>query len=560
MGAIFVEITLIIVLATVLSLVFRLLKQPPILAYILTGILIGPLSFFYFPNKDFLQVLGELGVTLLLFMVGLELRFSELKSVGKIALLTGIGQIFFTSIIGYFICIALGFSSIASIYLSIALTFSSTIIIVKLLSDKKDLNSLYGKISVGLLLVQDFFAILFLIFLSGFNTAAGNTLSVWDFLMVFLKGVVLIGAVIYLSKTLFPKLVDVIARSSETLFLFSLAWTFGLAFLISSPLIGFSIEIGGFLAGLSLANSIENLQIASKIKPLRDFFITIFFVTLGTNLVLNNFGEILLPTIILSLFVLIGNPIIVMVIMGVMGYRRRTSFLAGLTVAQISEFSLILIFLGQRLGHLDSQVVSLLTAVGIITFTVSTYMIINGNKLYSFLSKFLGVFERKNTPLEKMIYTDGIDGIRNHIVLVGGEQMGQKILDALDENEAVVVIDFNPSIVNKLKGKKVYRLFGDIADLEIQDKARLNFARLVISTIPDLEDNLILLKQLSRNNKKARVIVMALDTEEAKILYREGADYVVLPHLAGGRQIARYLKKDQIDEIFDLKEKDLAYI
>lgn len=562
MGIIFLDITLIVCLAAVLAIIFRLLKQPAILAYILTGVIIGPLGFFRIHNQDILQALAEFGITLLLFMVGLELKFKDLRTVGRVALITGIGQIVFTSLIGYFISLALGFSKVTSLYLSVALTFSSTIIIVKLLSDKKDLNSLYGKISVGFLLVQDFFAILLLMFLSGFNNTNGYALSYPDFLTVLAKGALLFIGIVYLSRAILPRVVDAIAHSSETLFLFSIAWAFGLAALISSPIIGFSPEIGGFLAGLALANSTENFQISSKIKPLRDFFITIFFVTLGINLMLDNIISVLPTSLLLSVFVLVGNPLIVMIIMGFMGYRKRTSFLAGLTVAQISEFSLILVFLGKRLGHLDNKAVSVITMVGIITFTLSTYMIVNGNKLYLFLSRFLGVFERKNAHGEQMVYgLDDMENLKDHVVLVGADQMGQRILDALeDAGNSVVVIDFNPSIIKKLENKKIHRLFGDIADLEIQEKAKLHSARLVISTIPDIEDNILLVKGLNRDNKKAKVLVMALDSSDAKILYREGADYVVLPHLEGGRQLARIIRANRLEVINDLKLRDIGYL
>ena len=171
---------MVIVLASFLSILFRYLKQPPILAYILTGVLLGPLTIVYLESQDVLRGFSEIGITLLLFMLGLELRFSELRSVGKISIITGIGQIVFTTIIGYLIAALLGFSSLTSFYIAIALTFSSTIIIVKLLSDKKDLNSLYGKISVGFLLVQDFVAILALILLSGFT--GGENISINNFL------------------------------------------------------------------------------------------------------------------------------------------------------------------------------------------------------------------------------------------------------------------------------------------------------------------------------------------------------------------------------------------
>lgn len=571
MENIFLEITVIICIATVLCLIFRLLKQPLIFAYILTGILIGPFAFLNLTGKEALQFMAQFGITLLLFMVGLELKIPDLKSVGKVSLLTGMGQIIFTSAIGFFICLALGFSVLVSLYVSIALTFSSTIIIVKLLSDKKDLNSLYGKISVGFLLVQDFFAIMFLIFLSGFNPSAGSAsslqagsgqvLSIWNFAITLAKGAILFGGIIYLSKTLFPKIVDIVAHSSEALFLFSLAWAFGLASFISSPAVGFSIEIGGFLAGLSLANSIENFQIASKIRPLRDFFIIIFFVVLGMNLTFSNIAAILYPSIILSLFVLIGNPIIVMVIMGILGYRKRTSFLAGLTVAQISEFSLIIIFLGNKLGHLTGEIVTLITVVGIITFAFSTYMIVNGNRLYLFLAPFLSVFERKRGKKDEILHSSKeLSEIKNHVVLVGGDQMGESLIDALSTmNKEIVVIDFDPAIVNKLEFKNVHRLFGDISDIEIKELAKIHSAHLVVSTIPDVEDNLLLVRDLKYKKSKAIIIVTALDSHDAKVLYNERADYVVLPHLAGGRQLAKILDKD-LNGLDDLKARDQRYL
>ena len=245
MGNFYAELTLIICLAAFISIVFRFLKQPPILAYILTGVIVGPLALFHIQDAEVMRSLSEIGITLLLFMLGLELRFSELKTVGKVSILTGLGQIIFTTIIGYILAIILGFSMIAAIYIAIALTFSSTIIIVKLLSDKKALNSLYGKISVGFLLVQDFVAILALIFLSGFTN--GDSISVFEFLILILKAVVLFGWVIVLSRKVLPFVINKIARSSETLFLFSIAWAFGIAAVISSPYVGFSIEIGGFL-------------------------------------------------------------------------------------------------------------------------------------------------------------------------------------------------------------------------------------------------------------------------------------------------------------------------
>jgi len=553
-GSIYTELTLIIVLAAGLSIFFRFLRQPPILAYILAGVILGPLGIIHLQGKEVITSLAEIGITLLLFMLGLELRFSELKSVGKVSIITGLAQILFTSVVGYSLSIFLGFSPIVSLYVSIALTFSSTIIIVKLLSDKKDLQSLYGKISVGFLLVQDFVAIVALIFLSGFT--GGGPLSFLEFFTIILKAVVLFGWVILLSWHFLPYLINKISHSPETLFLFSIAWAFGLSALVTSPLIGFSIEIGGFLAGLALANSLENYQIISRVRPLRDFFITIFFVTLGTRLLISDFSEILIPGVILSAFVLIGNPIIVMIIMGVLGYRKRTGFMAGLTVAQISEFSLILMIMGNRIGHVSDQAVSLVTFVGAITFVISTYMILNNNYLYKLLSPFLDIFERSNVR-EKRIPSEKI---KDHVVLIGVRRMGESILEALkkDEKTKIVAVDFNPDIVETLKEDGVISFYGDIADEEIQELAQIDKAKLIISTVSDLEDNLLLLKSIKNLKKKPKVVLLALEKHEARELYKEGADYVVIPHIAGGHHLAKILVEENHMELIEkYKEKDM---
>jgi len=556
MEEIFFEITLVICIAACLSIVFRFFKQPAILAYILTGVILGPLGIIKIGSGEVLNSLGQIGITLLLFMLGLEFKFSELKSVGRVALMTGAGQILFTTVVGYFICISLGFESLTSVYMAIALTFSSTIIIVKLLSDKKDLHSLYGKIAVAILLVQDFVAILALIFLSGFQ--GGEEISFVSFVVIILKAVALFGWVIVLSNTLIPKIVNKIARSSEVLFLFSIAWAFGISALVTSPHIGFTIEIGGFLAGLSLASTAENFHIVTRIRALRDFFITIFFVSLGMSLLFNNIGGIWLPAILLALYVLIGNPIILTSLLGFFGYRKRTSFLVGLTVAQISEFSMIVVFMGNKLGHVSNDAVSVITLAGTITFIISTYMIMNGNRLYRVLSPVLSIFERGKTHEQRVKQ----ENLSDHVIMVGASRMGESILEALLKNDSkVVVVDFDPEVVKKMKNMGVNCVFGDIADYELQEKVFLNKSRLVVSTVPDHEDNLLLLESMRRMRRRPIFIVIALVKEDARELYRAGADYVVLPHLAGGRHLARILvDKRHMELIEEYKIRDREVI
>lgn len=552
-GSFFLEITIIISLAAFLSLVFKFFKQPAILAYILTGILIGPFGGFQFQNLDVLKVFGEFGLALLLFMIGLELKFKELKNVGLISLTAGVFQVIVTFFLAFLISKFFGNSNLSSFYIGSAFTFSSTVIVLKLLSEQKQLNSLHGKISIGILVLQDLFAILVLIILTGIGN--GSSFSFFDFFLILLKGVLVLSFVVFLSKKVLPKITDFAASSLETLFLFSIAFAFILSALVAQ--IGFSIEIGAFLAGLSLANSSENFQIASRIKALRDFFIVIFFVTLGMNMSFENSGNIVLEVIIFSLFVLLLKPLIIMVLLGLGSYKKRTSFLTGISLGQISEFSLVMVFLGLKLNQLNNSAASLVTIVAVITFAISVYLIKDSNKFYKTFEKYLDIFERKTLKDSK----ENLSNFKDHVVLIGANRTGKSILAALiRRNHEVIVVDFNPEIVKDLNGKGIKSIFGDIGDIDIQDKAMLGEARLVISTIENLDDNLFITKFWGKKNRKAKIIVMAEDGEEAKKLYKAGADYVILPHLAGGRQIAKLLSEGKLNQIGNLKRQDLEYL
>ncbi len=557
MGNLFFELTVILAVAAFLSILLRLFKQPPILAYILSGFLLGTFAVLGPENKEALDSLAEIGVTLLLFSLGLELKFSELKSVGKTSLIAGFLQISLTGLLSYGLAIFLGFKQVESLFIAAALTFSSTIIVVKLLSDKKDLRSLYGKISIGILLFQDFVAIFALIFLAGF---AGNSIpSFYEIGILIVKAIALFSVTYLLGRYIIPKVIEKVAKSSELLFLFTLAWAFGMSAMVASPIIGFSIEIGGFLAGLALANTSESFQIVSRIRPLRDFFITIFFVTLGIQTIFVGGASLIIPIIVFLIFVILVKPLIILSLIGILGHRKRTSFLSALTLGQISEFSLILLFTGSRYNLVSAEVLSVITAVGAISFIVSTYSIIFSNHIYKFFSPFLGLFETKNAHENRV----GEKKLENHIILVGFRKMGQEILHALekDENNEVIVIDFDPDIVEKLRQDGFQSLFGDIADPEIQDMAGLDKAKFIISTVSDIEDNSILLRRVSKLDKKPIVVVLALEKDEAEELYREGADYVVLPHIVGGHHLAKMLiDKDQMELMERYKEKDLKEI
>lgn len=557
MNHIFLEITVVVVLATLLGAAARAFRQPTILGYLAAGILIGPLGLLRLNNIEVIDAFAQVGITLLLFLVGMELRLKDIREIGKPAALTGIGQIVFTSGFGYLIARALGYGSVPALYLAVALTFSSTIIVVKLLAEKQTLDSLYGRIVVGFLLVQDFVALFMLILIAGAGANGGDgALAATVFSLA--KAVALFGAALLAGKFVVPKMLSLVSGSQEMLFLTSLAWGLGIAAAVAVPPIGFSIEIGGFLAGIALADSVQHYQISSRIKSLRDFFIVMFFIVLGSKMALGNLQDIWADTLIFSAFVLIGNPIIVMLVMGLLGYRSRTSFLASVTVAQISEFSMIVIALAHRMGHVDARVVSLVTAVGIVTITLSSYMIIYDEKIYGLLRDVLRVFELR-THEEPALPGEARKG---HTVLIGAHRLGHNILDSLAAaKKTFTVVDFNPEVVQGLLKQGIHAVYGDISDPEIQEAAGMARARLVISTVPSHEETLGVLRYLRKRNPKAKAIVTGHAEHDAEIFYAEGADYVMLPHFIGGLQIAQTISRDRsLRSLRAMRKHDMAII
>lgn len=552
----FIELGIIVFIAVIITAIMRALKQPLLIGYILTGIIVSP----YFLNVakgDFISVFAQIGVALLLFLVGLNLNPKVLKEVGKVSLFTGIGQIVFTTGIGFLICLLLGFSVIVSLYVSISLAFSSTIIIMKLLSDKNALDALYGKISVGFLVVQDIVAIIILIVISslkdGFNIGVLINIGIGIFLIIFLS---------IISIYLLPRFVKFVAKSQEFLLLFSISWCISLAALFYA--FNFSIEIGALLAGFFLSFLPYRQEINFKLRPLRDFFLISFFVYLGFHMTFGNIAQYILPIIILSLFILIGNPIIVLIIMGKMGYTKKTGFMAGLTVAQISEFSLILIALGVTVGHINSDILSVVTIIGLITIIGSSYMIIYSEKIFCKISSFLSIFERKDKKIDDITY-------KKHVydyVIFGYNRLGYNLVNSLKKSKKnILVIDYNPEKIKQLEKNKIDFIYGDVSNLELLCELDLSKTKTIISTINDLDADLLLIKKVKEQNYKIKLIFVADDVDMALKLYNFGADYVIMPRYLSSYYITNLinidehskdrLAKERINHITDLKNTKL---
>ena len=544
----FIVLSLILIIAVAVSGFMRLLKQPLIIGYIITGVIVSRYLINITDSSVSISTFAEIGVALLLFLVGLNLNPKMIKEVGKVSIITGVGQVVFTSVIGFGIAVYFGFSVITSAYIAVALTFSSTIIIMKILSDKGDLETLYGRIAIGFLIVQDLIAIFILMAISSVSSGADFTNIA---LQTVLKGAGLVIFVFLVGIYILPQLTKAVARSQEFLLLFSIAWSLAVASLFLY--FKFSIEIGALLAGITLSLSPYRYEISSKMRPLRDFFIVMFFVLIGTQMVFSDISQYIYPIIAFSAFVLIGNPLIVMVLMGLLGYTKKNSFLAGLTVAQISEFSLILIALGVKLGHLPLEILSLVTAVGIITIAGTTYFITYGSRIYPYLSRYLVIFEKKGKKIDEHAYHQDK---AYEILLFGHNRIGYDLLESFKKlKKKFLVVDYNPEIVINLAKEGIDCKYGDASDSELLDGLNLNKAKAIISTIPDVDTNLLLINKIKESKGNAIIVVMAHRIDDALKLYEEGATYVIMPHFLGGKQASFLLEKHGFDINKFFKEK-----
>ena len=519
----FIELGIIVIAATLMGAAAVILRQPIILAYILAGIILGPAL-----SSSMVATLSELGIAFLLFIVGLEIDLRKLKSLGSVVLVAGACQIGSTFALGFLASSLLGFAAKDALYLGIAIAFSSTMIVVKLLSDKRELDTFHGRIILGVLLLQDLVAVLVLAALPNIGSPAILIIGL-------LKGLLLF-AVAIISRFIFQELFRLIARSQELLFLASLSWCFAMASLAS--FLDYSLAIGAFLAGISLASLSYNLEIISKVKSLRDFFALLFFVSLGMQVTGISSG-LLLPAILLSAVVIFWNPLIITLVGCIFGFKKRTAFLSGIALTQISEFSLIVVALGLKLGDVSQDIVTIVTMVGAITLVATSYLIKYDSEIYLMLSRALGIFDRLNPKRHE----EELPGdYQPDVVLCGYNRIGYSILNTLLKlKKKLLVVDYNPELIHELHEASVPCIYGDVGDLEIIERMQISSARMLISTVPDLYDNLLLIKKAREKNKNLIVILTASQIDDALQLYSSGADYVILPHFLGGQHISLML-------------------
>ncbi len=524
--AVFNETVALLVLGAALGFVGQWLRQPLIVAFIAAGIVAGPDVLGVVSSAVHVQVLGELGVAVLLFLVGLKLDPGLLRTLGPVALATGSAQVLLTALAGAGLGWALGIPAQTAAVIGLALTFSSTIIVIKLLWDKGEVDSLHGRVALGLLIAQDLLVVVLMGLLAGLRGGAQGGL--WQAL---LGGFVMLGTVLLFTRYVAQGLLERMARSPELLVTFAVAWAALLAALADG--LGLGKELGGLLAGVSLASTPFREALASRLASVRDFLLLFFFVSLGASL---DFGALhgnLLPAVVLSLFVLVGKPLIVLPILAVAGYGRRTAFLASLTLAQISEFSLILLALATQAGLADAATQALVTLVGLVSIGASTYLVTYAGVIYARVEPALARLIDDGTSRQ----TAGEAPPPADVILFGLGRYGTAIAEGLRGRGLTVLgVDFDPEMVARWRARGLPAYYGDAADPDFGKSLPLGSARWVVCAIPvhggslTHDDPRLALVDALRNHGYRQCIAVAIhQPDDLPALRSRDVDLVLLP-------------------------------
>ena len=518
----------------------RVLKQPLILGYIIAGLLAGPTALHLINAEETFEAFSQIGIALLLFIIGLGMRVTELRKLGKVVLVAGFSSLIIVTMTGFATASALGFTKTESFIMGLALFFSSTIIIVKLLSDKKEQNRLHGQIAIGIIILEDLIATLALLFIVAGKGDGG--LDVSQLFVIGAKSIFLLLFLAFCSYKVLPKLAKYMANSQELLFLFAIAWGFGIATLFQEA--GFSIEIGALFAGVAMASSPFVQEIASRLRPLRDFFLVLFFISLGEKMDMSNLSKALVPALIFTLIVIIIKPIVVTASAGLMGYAKRVSFKAGVNLSQISEFSIVLVVLAVADGIVRPEVGSIITLVAIFTIAASTYLMKYDDKLFMYFDKVRIKFFEKD-----VVYHEKKSSRSYQNVLIGYHHGGQEFIKTFKEmKKKFLVIDYDPEVIEILENQKIDYLYGDANDSELLAEAGIDKSKMIVSTIKDHDANVFLANHISTENPQAIMIFHASNIAQATELYNLGATYVMIPHHASSEKTSQLIKKTDGDK------------
>jgi len=427
-------------------------------------------------------------------------------------------------------------------------------IVIKLLSDKNELDTLHGKIALGILIIQDIIVILVMALISTFG---GFNISVVSIALA--KGLLLFVIAFLAGRFIFPWLFSFAARTKELLFLSSLTVLF--LFAILAHLLEFSIAIGAFLGGIALSNLPYYMDIIGKVNPLKSFFSTIFFVAIGMQLAPFSISQNWKILAILFVIIIFIKPVIIFLTTTLFGYEKRTAFLTGVSLGQTSEFSLILVTLPFVFGLISAELFTIVIFLTILTMVLTSYSLEFKNGLYRGFAPILSLFDKLPLHRKKLEYLS-----KRHaktVVLIGRHRMGSIFYETLKKmRRSTIVVDNNPDIIKHMINAEESCIYGDINNVEVLDKLNLRKVKVIISTVPGESDNLFLLDYVKKINPKVRVLLTAQHVHEAEKLYEKGADYVIVPHILSGEKVSLIIKKILRDKSYTgkLRKRHSKYL
>ncbi|MFN8392459.1 MAG: cation:proton antiporter [Bdellovibrionota bacterium] len=540
------DIGVAIIVSTIIGVLAHLLRQPIILGFLLAGILIGPKAGYgLIADADDVEIISEIGLILLLFIVGLEVNIKLLFSSGRSLLFGGFGQFPVCVALGILTFGALGFGltggDVRGLYFALLCALSSTAIVVKALDDKHEFETLPGKLTLGILVVQDIYAILILAIQPNISKPSFGPIALAIGGSAFL---VALGFTV--SRYLLGPLFHRVAKSPEMVLSISIAWCAIMAGL--ADVLQLSNEMGALIAGLSISAFPYSVHVTAKTLPLRDFFLTLFFVSLGMKIDPPTM-QLVQPVLFVSGFIIASRFLSIYPLLTLAGAGRRAAFVCSLNLAQLSEFSLVIGSIGVTLGHIPESMMSILIIALVVLSVLSSYAIRYNHELYLAFSRQLDKISPEKAAIE---HGHIPEQRRFEIVFLGYHRGARALLESIASHHAeliphILVIDFNPEVLVELKDRGVEALFGDLASMDTLKHAELQRAKIVLSTIPDMllkgTDNRSLVRMVRSIAPKAWMVATADDSPHEQELRREGVDLAIRPFDLMGEWLAAFVRQ-----------------
>ncbi len=543
------DITLCILSAWVLGLLAHFSRQPLILAYLIAGFFIGPFGMGLVKSQESISVISELGLIFMLFMIGLEIDLKKIVRAGKVILFAAGGQLVGGCLLGILFFVGIGLSMggghFDALYLCVACALSSTVIIVKVLYEKRELDTLPGRITLGVLVLQDIFAILFLAVQPSLDELQASVI-----LLSIARVVALVATALVLSRYVLPRLFHHIARRPELVLLGALAWCFLIGEIAEK--LHLSREMGSLVAGVSLSTFPYALDVTAKVTTLRDFFITLFFVALGMTIPIPNLPVIGLALIIAA-FTVVSRVVTTFVPLYLMKQGLRASLLPAINLAQISEFSLVVIQTGIAAGHISPKTASAASFAFVVLAVLSTFAIVRSDEIsrraIGLLKRF-GIRDLDHREEEDGVHEEGHVQVRR-IVILGFFRAASALLAEVERQnplllDQISVVDFNPVVFKTLLGRGVHVIYGDISSVDTLLHAGVGNAEIIILSVPDSllkgADNEKLVRHVRNLNPTARIVATADLLSDVEDLYASGADYVTVTRLSDAYELFKVIE------------------